>query len=268
MGGAFSFGRRSNSEARLSRQNSRDSRDLRPNHNNHNNNHNNNRNNNNNNNQNHSNNHNDSHNNHNNPNNNHNPRGRVQHAPPARRLLDTDVQALYTRCTGRNTDHRFRIERPFKFKGVVVCGENSFGSTEVKGLVWGEQFYEDAYEVGRVVLPTLPAFQNVATRASVCLLWVRKVLLAYMMVIDESVAEINRSMPRFRSDYHRPVAEFQEERSVVVCNLWARWGHDGDEDPDNTYRRLQFKVSAEGRVSKPKITNVKLVPIKNRNLVH
>lgn len=184
-----------------------------------------------------------------------------------RRLLDGDVHVIYEKATGEAVDHRFRIERPFRFKNVIVCGQNVFGKTVVKGAVIDSKFVKDVYTASCTVLPTHKEWQSMATRPKLVIEWVRKVILAFTMVIDESPTEIARSMPRFSNDYHRPTAELKDE-STIAMFLWARMGEDKDEDPDNTYRRLGFVCTSDGRVSPPKVLATKVVPIKDRNLVH
>mmetsp|Transcript_16908 Transcript_16908/g.33031 ORF Transcript_16908/g.33031 Transcript_16908/m.33031 type:complete len:228 (-) Transcript_16908:301-984(-) len=183
-----------------------------------------------------------------------------------KRLSDEEVKRIYGTENDCDT-YKVRIEQPTAFPGVAACGQFDWDrGYQVDGVVINGEYHKDHFLASKHVLPEHPKFADVTTRPLLCFNWVRRVLLAFHMVIDESAAEIGRSMPRFGSSYHRP--QYCLSNGLVECTLWVRMKEEGDSDPDNTYRRLQFLVGPDGVSYKPSVLSRMVVPIKNRDLVN
>jgi len=188
------------------------------------------------------------------------------------RIDPEKVQSAYINATMKNRDSRFKIATCPRFPGVIACGAFSWSKGNfVDGIILDGDYHEDHWSCSQLVLPTNPEFKSLDKRPELCLLWVRRILLGFHLVIDESNSEIKRSMPGFGKDYHHPTSVLVERTTsgpVVVVTLWVRWKEDGDTDPDDTYRRVQYEFAGDGSCTQPKFLKTKVVSIKDRALIN
>lgn len=194
--------------------------------------------------------------------------GKNSNAPPPEiQTSESQAQRMYREANGKDCNCAEKIRA---FKMVTACGVKSWGKgMYVDGLVINGKFFKDIYGASSSILPHLLKGMEHTQIEKTCSNWAIKVLLPFHMVINESEAEINRSMPKFKHVYHRVRTEMKSNGTVVVV-LWVRWKEESDEDPDNTYRQFEyvFNRNKDWGVLPPKELDCVVVPIKNRDLVN
>ena len=77
-------------------------------------------------------------------------------------------------------------------------------------------------------------------------------------------------MPEFIPVYHRPKVDKSKIDGRYHVLMWVRYRKEGDNDPENTYRRFEIIFDEKGNVdgNKPIELDTIVVNIKNRDLVH
>jgi hypothetical protein len=176
-------------------------------------------------------------------------------------LTDVEARQVYCKANGFSRDRGdlVKLMRATHFQGVIsVIKDNACA-----GLIIGGEFHKDQYAAGRRVLAFHKKFQQGGFSQQMwCIDWIKEALFPHTLVIDESEAEVSRSMPTFMPDYHRP--EAKAGASGVTAEFWvlAR-----DSNEDNLYRRVRLHFDTAGRADNPQTLQEKSVMIMNRDLV-
>lgn len=155
-----------------------------------------------------------------------------------------------------------------RFPGTMVVGVKHWQAGLLEaGVVFDGVYHAEMLAAAPQILAQNKAWNKAdgTSQTFAALDFVKDVLHAFHLVLDESETEVKRSMPQFGASYHRP-QKVLERNGAVVVTCWVR--HREGEEDSNTFRRYKYTFSNQGTTpAKRTELSKKTVPIKDRNLI-